>query len=107
MIPKGFIPSSGTKSFAIMGGSLECVNDVIRVMDEVVPVGAFPAGNLGPSPTLSPSPDRSVSPSPAGSGWAPSGHSRRTGLVHASGEPEPGSFGGREAGFREDQVDAD
>ena len=41
MIPKGFIPSSGAKSFAIMGGSLECVNDVIRVMDEVVPVGAF------------------------------------------------------------------
>jgi len=26
--------------------------------------------------------------------------------VRASGEPEPGSFGGREAGFRENQVDA-
>ena len=39
--PEGFYPQFGGKSFAIMGGSLECVNDVIRVMDEVVPVGAF------------------------------------------------------------------
>jgi hypothetical protein len=38
---EGFLVWADYKSFVIMDGSLECVNDVIRVVDEVAPVGAF------------------------------------------------------------------
>jgi len=41
MIMKGFIPGMGPKSFVIMGASPECVNGVIRVVDEVALVGVF------------------------------------------------------------------
>jgi len=41
MIPKGLIPSSGAKSFAITGTSPECVNGGTRVVDEVVLVEVF------------------------------------------------------------------
>ena len=43
------------KPFVIMNGSLECVNDVIRVVDEVAPVGAFmtvdSSGRIAPEST--------------------------------------------------------
>lgn len=41
MIVKGFIPGVGTRSFVIMGVSPECVNGVIRVVDEVALVEVF------------------------------------------------------------------
>jgi len=41
MIVKGFIPGMGTRSFVIMGASPECVNGVIRVVDEVALAGVF------------------------------------------------------------------